>query len=72
MEKFGVAALARSLTLFKVCSRAQFHQRSKYSFYVRRAQKRKRDSEVANLFTLLETTGVKAVHRTLMKLTPGR
>ena len=35
--------------------RCQFHQRSTYSFYVRGAQKRKRDSEVVNLFTLLGT-----------------
>jgi hypothetical protein len=38
---------------------------------VRGAQKCKRDSEVINLFTLLGTTGVKAVCRTLMKLSPG-
>ncbi len=30
--------------------RAQFHQRSMYSFYARRSQKRKKDSQVVNLF----------------------
>ncbi len=30
--------------------RAQFHQRSTYSFYARRSQKRKKDSQVVNLF----------------------
>ncbi len=34
-------------------------------------QKRKKDSEVVNLFTLSGTTCVKAVRRTLMKLSPG-
>ncbi len=37
----------------------------------RRGQKRKKDSEVVILFTLLGTTRVKAVLRTLMKLSPG-
>jgi hypothetical protein len=35
------------------------------------AQKHKKDSEVLNFFTLLGTTHLKAVHRTLMKLDPG-
>jgi len=52
-------------------TKCQFHQRSTYSFYVRGAQKCKRDSEVVNLFTLLGTTHVKAVIRTLMKLSPS-
>jgi len=29
---------------------AQFHQRSLYSFYAHRSQKRKKDSQVVNLF----------------------
>jgi hypothetical protein len=41
-----------------------------YGFYTRVAQKNKRDSEVVNLFTLLGTMWVKAVHRTLMKSNP--
>jgi len=31
-------------------TRAQFHQRSKYSFYMHRSQKCKNDSQVVNLF----------------------
>jgi len=38
--------------------------------YARGAQKRKRDSEVVNLFTLSGITRLKAVRRTLMKLSP--
>jgi len=33
--------------------RAQFHQRSRYSFYKRRSQKGKKDSQVVNLFYTL-------------------
>jgi hypothetical protein len=33
-----------------IVNRAQFHQRSMYSFYARRSQKRKKDSQVVNLF----------------------
>jgi len=36
--------------------RGRFHQHSTYSFYSCGAQKRERDSEVVNLFTLLGTT----------------
>ncbi len=49
---------------------AQFHQRSTYSFYTRRSQKRKKYSH-QYLFTLSGSESVKAVHRTLMKLTPA-
>jgi hypothetical protein len=38
---------------------------------MRGAQKRKRNSEVVNLFTLLGTMCVKAVRKTLMKLSPS-
>jgi hypothetical protein len=41
------------------------------NFYARGAQKRKKDSEVVNLFTLLGTSRVKAVRRTLKKLSPA-
>jgi len=51
--------------------RAQFHQRSMYSFYARRSQKRKKDSQVVNLFTLLRSTSIKAARIMLVKLTPG-
>ena len=51
---------------------AQFHQRSTYSFYARRSQKRKKiQLSHKYLFTLLGSTGAKAARRTLMKLTPG-
>ncbi len=39
---------------------AQFHQRSKYRFYARGTQKRKKDSQVISLFTFLWSTSVKA------------
>ena len=48
--------------------RAQFHQRSTYSFYACRSQKRKKDTYDLTVF--LGSTSVKAVLRTLMKLTP--
>jgi len=38
----------------------QFHQHYTYSFYARGAQKRKKDSQVVSLFTLLGSTSVKA------------
>jgi len=37
----------------------QFHQRSASSLYGCRAQKRKRDSQVISLFTLLQSAGAK-------------
>ncbi len=54
--------------------RSQFHLRYTYSFYACRSQKRKK-IVVDNLtvfFTLLGSASVKAVHRTLMKLSPGQ
>jgi len=42
-------------TLIVNVSWGQFHQHSTYSFYARGVQKRERDSEVVNLFTLLGT-----------------
>ncbi len=39
---------------------AEFHQRSTCSFHTRGAQKRKKDSQVVSLFTLLGYTSVKA------------
>jgi len=41
-----------------------------YSFYARGAKKRKKDSHVVSLFTLLGSTSVKAASKTLVKLTP--
>jgi len=51
----------------------QFHQRFTHSFFARGAQKRKKDSQVINLFTLLGSARAKAVHKysMLVKLTPG-
>ncbi len=51
--------------------RAQFYQRFTYSFYVCRSQKRNKDSQVLIFFTPLGSTSVKAVHKTLVKLTTG-
>ncbi len=51
-------------------TRVQFHQCFMYSFYACRSQKRKKiQSSHKYLFTLLGSTGAKAVRRTLMILT---
>jgi len=52
--------------------RIQFHQHSTSSFYARRHQKRKKNCQVNQLFVLLGSASVKASHRMLVKLTPGR
>jgi len=54
-------------------SRSQFHQRFMCSFYACRSQKRKK-TQLSHqyLFTLLGSVQVKAVRRTLMKLSPAR
>jgi len=63
---------AQDEKLFWRMTRAQFHQRSMYSFYARRSQMRKnRQSSWQCCLTLLGPTSVKAVHKTLMKLSPG-
>jgi len=49
---------------------AQFHQRSMYSFYARGAQKRKKDSQVISLFTLLGSTSVKAERKYVGEIEP--
>ncbi len=49
---------------------AQFHQCFTQSFYMRRSQMQKNDSQVVNL-TLLGSTSVKAASKTLVKLTHG-
>jgi len=52
--------------------RAQFHQRSMYSFYARRSQMcKKRQSSWQCRLALLGPTSVKAVSKMLVKLTPG-
>jgi len=50
---------------------AQFHQRSTYRFYARRSRKRKDTYDLTVFFTLLGSTSVKSVRKTLMKLTPA-
>ncbi len=53
-------------------TRCEFHQRSKYSFYTCRSQKHeKMQLSLKYIFTLSGSVSVKAVHRTLMKLTHG-
>jgi len=49
---------------------AQFLQYSMYSFYACRSKKRKK-TLMTYVFTFLGSTRAKAVHRMLMKLTPG-
>ncbi len=52
--------------------RCQFHQHSMSSFCACRSQKHKKDTDdLTILFTLSGSMSAKAVHRTLMKLTPG-
>jgi hypothetical protein len=48
----------------------QFHQRSMYSFYTRRSQKRKNTDDLTVFFMLWGSTSAKGVRRTLMKSTP--
>ncbi len=53
-------------------TRCQFHQSFTRSFYTCRSQKRKKiQLSHQYLFTLSGSTSVKAVRRTLMKLSPG-
>ncbi len=51
---------------------AKFYQRFTYSFYAPKAKKRKKDSQVISIFTLLGSTSIKAVCKTVVKLTPCR
>jgi len=51
---------------------AQFHQHSTYSFYARRSQKHKKIDNLTVFLTLLGSVSIKAVRRTLMKLSPCR
>ncbi len=41
------------------------------SFYARRSQKHKKTDDLTVFFTLLGPASIKAIHRTLMKLSPG-
>jgi len=50
----------------------KFHQHFTYSFYTRRSQKRKKiQLSHKYLYTLLGSMNIKAVRKTLMKLSPG-
>jgi len=51
---------------------SQFHQRSTYSFHAHGAQKRKKDSQVVCLFTLLGSTSVKAEHKYVGEIEPWK
>jgi len=51
-------------------TRAQFHQRSKYSFYARRSQKHKKILTTWLTLTLLGTTSVKSVGKYVGEINP--
>jgi len=64
---FGVLCRPKYVSTYR-----QFHQRSTYSFYARRSRnEQKRQSSQQCCLALLGPTGVKAIRRTLMKLTPN-
>jgi hypothetical protein len=48
----------------------QFHLRSTYSFYVRGAQKRKKDGQVVKFFTLSESVCAKAASKYVGEIDP--
>jgi len=50
---------------------AEFNQRSTYRFHARGAQKRKKDSQVVSLFTLLGSMSVKAERKYVGEIEPG-
>jgi len=50
--------------------RAEYYQRSMYSFYTHGAQKHKKDSQVFSLFTLLGSTSVKAERKYVGEIEP--
>ncbi len=50
--------------------RSEFHQRFTYSFHARGAQKRKKDSQVVSLFTLLGSSSVKAERKYVGEIEP--
>jgi len=71
MTHFANAAAHGIHSLYLEEIRCQFHQRFTYNFYAGRSQKRKKILLSNYLFTLLGSMSVKAVSRTLMKLSPG-
>ncbi len=73
---FALYAIRRAVNFGEIDPWCQFHQRSTYSFCARRSQKHKKYGKKIQLshqclFTLLGSTSVKAVRRTLVKLTQG-
>ena len=62
----------QKLTLVDQPSRGQFHQHFKSSFYVRRSQKQKKDSQVKQLFALLGSAGIKAGHKHIDQISPTK
>jgi len=56
---------------FPASSWCQFNQHFMRSFYTRRSQKHKNDSQVISLFALLGSVCTKALCKILMKLTPS-
>ena len=66
---FSISNLFKTV---KLVTRAQFHQRSTYSFYARRSRMRKkRQSSQQCHLALLGPTSVKATRKTLVILTQG-
>jgi len=61
---------ASTYRVSEIDTRAQFHQRSTYSFDARGAQKRKKDSQVISLFMLSGSTSVKAERKYVGEIEP--
>ena len=49
----------------------QFHQHFTSSFYAQRFQKRKKDSQLKQLFALLGSAGIKAAHKHVDEIDPS-
>jgi len=66
-----LASPKKGFTLWSLFNiRAEFHQRSTYSFLACGAQKRKKDSQVVSLFTLLGSMSVKAGRKYVGEIEP--
>ena len=52
-----------------VC-RCQFHPHFTHNFYAHRSRKNKKDSQLKQLFTFLESAGVKAAHKHVDEIDP--
>ena len=62
----------QKLTLVDQPSRGQFHQHFKGSFYAHGSQKRKKDSQVKQLFALSESVGIKAEYKHIDEISPSK